>query len=210
VKDFKRAYDRDEGPNTGGMGSFAPARGIDLEAVRDQVQLPVIHELGRRGSPFVGVLFAGLMLTPSGPKVLEFNARFGDPETQSLLQLLEGDLVAALWSAATGELRRTELSPAAKAAVTVVLAAGGYPDSSDIGSPIAGVEAAEEAGALVFHAGTARRGDRLVTNGGRILNVTATGDSLEDARARAYGAANLISFEGMRFRSDIALEASLV
>jgi len=118
--------------------------------------------------------------------------------------------VTALWAAAAGKLARAELSLSAKAAVTVVLAAGGYPAAGDTGSPIEGVEAAAEAGALVFHAGTARRGDRLVTNGGRILNVTATGDTLDAARAQAYGAVNLISFEGMRYRSDIALEASLV
>jgi phosphoribosylamine--glycine ligase len=210
VKDFKRAYDGDDGPNTGGMGSCAPARGVDLDTVRDEIHLPVIGELARRGTPFVGVLFAGLMVTPNGPKVLEFNARFGDPETQSLLALLEGDLVSALWAAATGELGRTELTPAARAAVTVVLAAGDYPASGDTGSTIEGIEAAEEEGALVFHSGTAQRGDRLVTNGGRILSVTSTGGSLEAARAGAYAAVDLISFPRMRYRRDIGLETSLV
>src|SRR5439155_4535512 len=116
--DFKRAFDGDEGPNTGGMGSYAPARGVDLDAVLDQVHRPVIAELARRGSPFVGVLFAGLMLTEAGPQVLEFNARFGDPETQSLLPLLQGDLLAALRSAASGELARARLGLAGGAAVT--------------------------------------------------------------------------------------------
>jgi phosphoribosylamine--glycine ligase len=150
------------------------------------------------------------MLTESGPQVLEFNARFGDPETQSLLPLLEGDLLAALAGAATGTLRRAELDLAAGTAVTVVLAAGGYPARGDSGSPIKGIEAAEASGAHVFHAGTALRGARLVTNGGRILNVTAEGETLEAARATAYAAADLISFAGMRYRGDIAREASLV
>jgi phosphoribosylamine--glycine ligase len=210
VRDFKRAYDGDRGPNTGGMGSFAPAPGIDPETVREQIHLPVIRELALRGTPFVGVLFAGLMLTPSGPKVLEFNARFGDPETQSLVPLLEGDLVTTLCQAASGELEGAALTASGRAAVTVVLTAGTYPAAGDIGSRIEGIAAAEETGALVFHAGTALRGGELVTNGGRILDVTATGDSVEEARARAYRAADLISFAGMRCRGDIALEASLV
>jgi phosphoribosylamine--glycine ligase len=210
AQDFKRAFDDDEGPNTGGMGSYAPAHGVDLDSVIEQVHRPVVGELARRGSPFVGVLFAGLMLTESGPKVLELNARFGDPETQSLLPLLEGDLLGALAAAAAGELRGADLGLVPSAAVTVVLAAGAYPAQGDSGSPIEGVAAAEETGALVFHAGTALRGSRLVTNGGRILNVTATGETLDAARASAYAATNLISFAGMRFRRDIAREASLV
>jgi phosphoribosylamine--glycine ligase len=210
AQDFKRAFDDDAGPNTGGMGSYAPVRGIDVDAIVEQVHRPVIAELARRGAPFIGVLFAGLMLTESGPRVLEFNARFGDPETQSLLPLLDGDLLAALAAAATGELSGVDLPLAAGAAVTVVLAAGEYPAAGDRGSPIEGVPDAEAAGAHVFHAGTALHGHRLVTNGGRILDVTATGETLEAARAGAYAAADLISFAGMRFRRDIAREGSLV
>ena len=210
AQDFKRAFDGDEGPNTGGMGSYAPARGIDVDVVVEQVHRPVVAELARRGTPFVGVLFAGLMLTETGPQVLEFNARFGDPETQSLLPLLEGDVLAALAAAASGQLSRARLGLVQGAAVTVVLAAGGYPAEGDSGSPIDGIGTAEATGAHVFHAGTALRGDRVVTNGGRILAVTASADSLESARARAYAAADLISFEGMRYRHDIAREASLV
>ena len=210
AQDFKRAFDGDEGPNTGGMGSYAPARGVDLDAALDLVHRPVVAELARRGTPFVGVLFAGLMLTDAGPQVLEFNARFGDPETQSLVPLLDGDVLGALAAAASGALRGVKLRLSDGAAVTLVLAAGGYPAEGDSGSPIDGIEAAEAAGAQVFHAGTALRGGRVVTNGGRILNVTATGATLESARARAYAAADLISFEGMRYRGDIAREASLV
>jgi phosphoribosylamine--glycine ligase len=210
AQDFKRAFDGDEGPNTGGMGSYAPAGGLDLAAVLDEVHRPVIAELARRGAPFVGVLFAGLMLTEAGPQVLEFNARFGDPETQSLVPFLDGDLLAALAAAAKGRLGSGELHLSSGAAVTVVLAAGKYPAEGDSGSPITGIEAAESAGAHVFHAGTALRGNRLVTNGGRILNVTAAADTLEAARSAAYAAADLISFAGMRYRGDIAREASFV
>jgi phosphoribosylamine--glycine ligase len=208
AQDFKRAFDGDEGPNTGGMGSYAPADGVDLASVREHVHLPVIQELAHAGTPFVGVLFAGLMVTAKGPQVLEFNARFGDPETQSLLPLLDGDLLAALASAAAGELDATELALGPGFAVTVVLAAAEYPERGDSGSPIEGVEAAEATGALVFHAGTALRGDRLVTNGGRILNVTATGETLAEARRRAYAAVDLISFPGMRYRTDIGFAAA--
>ena len=141
----------------------------------EQIHKPVVEELARRGAPFVGVLFAGLMLTPDGPKVLEFNCRFGDPETQSILPRLDGDFLGALAAAAGGELEGVELTASDDAAVTVVLAGGQYPESSDSGSAIEGIEEAEAAGALVFHAGTALYGDRLVTNGGRILGVTGTG-----------------------------------
>ena len=206
AQDFKRAYDGDEGPNTGGMGSYAPVPGIggpEVEELLEKVHRPVLAELRRRGTPFVGLLYAGLMLTSEGPRVLEFNCRFGDPETQSLLPRLKGDLAAVLAAAAAGELGG-ELGVAEGAAVTVVLAAGGYPEQGDAGSPIEGVEAAEAEGALVFHAGTALRDGRLVTNGGRILAVTGRGSSVAQARQEAYRAVGKISFEGMRYRSDIA------
>jgi phosphoribosylamine---glycine ligase len=211
AQDFKRVGDGDEGPNTGGMGSCSPVPRLGPEEVDELVETvhrPVLAELARRGSPFVGLLYAGLMLTEAGPRVLEFNCRFGDPETQSILPLVEGDFLGALWAAATGELAGAELPEASSAAVTVVLAAGGYPEQGDVGSPIAGINDAESAGALVFHAGTALRGEQVVTNGGRVLDVTALGPSLQDARDAAYRAVGLISFEGMRFRHDIGLTAS--
>jgi phosphoribosylamine---glycine ligase len=205
AQDFKRVGDGDIGPNTGGMGSFSPVA-VDAEEIVDSAHRPVLAELAARGMPFVGTLYAGLMLTDDGPKVLEFNCRFGDPETQSVLPRLEGDLLKALAAAAAGDLARCELGARDEAVVTVVLAAGDYPAATDSGSPIEGVDAAEATGALVFHAGTALRDDRLVTNGGRILNVTACGESVADARERAYSAAGLISFPGMRYRRDIAQE----
>jgi len=207
VQDFKRAEDGDTGPNTGGMGSYSPVPGFgpaEIEEILDSVHRPVLAELAARGAPFVGVLFAGLMLTDDGPRVLEFNCRFGDPETQSLLPRVDGDLLGALTSAAAGDLSSGDLEVADSAAVTVVLAAGEYPAANDVGSPIRGIEDAEQAGALVFHAGTALKGDHLVTNGGRILGVTATGGTVAAARERAYAACDHISFPGMRYRSDIA------
>ena len=211
AQDFKRVGDGDTGPNTGGMGSYSPVPGLASDAVDELVEgihQPVVDELARRGSPFVGVLFAGLMLTEDGPKVLEFNCRFGDPETQSILPRLEGDFLGALAAAAGGELAGVELAAADAAAVTVVLAGADYPARSDRGSPIDGIDAAEADGALVFHAGTALRGERLVTNGGRILGVTGTGATLAEARDRAYGACERISFPGIRYRHDIALAAA--
>ena len=211
AQDFKRAFDGDEGPNTGGMGSYSPVPGwgpAEVEEALDLAHRPVLAELAARGTPFVGVLFAGLMLTADGPKVLEFNCRFGDPETQSILPLVEGDLLGALWAAARGELSGHELSAPAGAAVTVVLAAGGYPETGDTGAPIDGIADAEASGALVFHAGTALRDGRVVTNGGRILGVTGVAPTLVEARSRAYAGADLISFTDMRYRSDIALDAA--
>jgi len=211
AQDFKRAFDGDEGPNTGGMGSYAPVPAIDVDELERLVDLtcrPVVAELAVRGHPFVGTLFAGLMLTPDGPRVLEYNCRFGDPETQSLMPLLEGDLLVALTAAAEGDLGRASLQVREGAAVTVVLAAGAYPAGGDRGSRIAGIEAAEAMGALVFHAGTALHDGAVVTNGGRVLNVTAVGADLAAARAAAYGAADLITWDGVRRRDDIALAAS--
>jgi len=207
AQDYKRIGDGNEGPNTGGMGSYSPVPRLpaaEAAELVDELCRPVLAELVRRGAPFTGVLFAGLMLTADGPRVLEFNCRFGDPETQSLLPLLEGDLLAALAAAATGELQGVALAASERAAVTIVLAAGNYPERGDVGTPISGIEDAEAAGALVFHAGTALQEGRLVTNGGRILDVTAVGDSLDEARAAAYAAAAHVDFTGVRYRRDIA------
>jgi phosphoribosylamine---glycine ligase len=209
ARDFKRLGDRDEGPNTGGMGSFSPVAGIGAERLSEIVETvhaPVLEELSRRGSPFVGLLYAGLMLTERGLKVLEFNCRFGDPETQSILPRLEGDLLGALSAAAGRDLGETDLGARDEAAVTVVLAGGAYPERADSGGRIEGIEDATESGALVFHAGTAVRNGRLVTNGGRVLNVTARAPNLADARAAAYAACERITFPRMQYRRDIAAE----
>ncbi len=211
ARDFKRAYDGDTGPNTGGMGSFAPVPDVDdvlLDALLERCVRPTLAELARRGTPFVGTLFAGLILTADGPRVLEVNCRFGDPETQSVLPLVDGDLLVALAAAAGGSLAGPTLGRLPASAVTVVLAAGGYPERSDVGTPIEGLEDAQGDGALVFHAGTARKDGRLVTNGGRLLGVTATGADLDEARTRAYAAADRIRIAGARRREDIALEAA--
>ena len=207
AQDFKRVGDGDTGPNTGGMGSYSPVHGADaafVEEIVETVHRPVVDELAARGAPFSGLLYAGLMLTPGGPRVLEFNVRFGDPETQSILPRLDGDLLEALHRAATARLRGVSLEASDRAAVTVVLAGGSYPEASDSGTPIAGIDAAEAAGALVFHAGTALHDGALVTNGGRILDVTAVGETVAEARERAYAAVDLISWPGMRYRRDIA------
>jgi phosphoribosylamine--glycine ligase len=210
VQDFKRAFDGDEGPNTGGMGSYSPAPDVEVKELVDTIHRPVLAELARRESPFLGALFAGVMLTEDGPRVLEFNCRFGDPETQSLLPRLEGNFLEALAAAAAGDARHVDLAVVDDAAVTLVIAAGGYPASGDTGSTIAGIDDAESTGALVFHAGTAQHGDRLVTNGGRILDVTALGPTIAAARERAYDGAARISFNGARYRNDIAKEAAVV
>ncbi len=212
AQDFKRAFDGDEGSNTGGMGSYAPVPGLtpaDVDELVGMVHRPVLAELERRGSPFLGLLYAGIMLTSNGPRVLEFNCRFGDPETQSVLPLLEGDLLEALAAASAGELGGVTIGATDPAsAVTGVLAAGAYPARSDRGTLIRGVEEAEAAGALVFQAGTALRGDRLVTNGGRILGVTGVGETVAAARDEAYAAVDRIAFAGMRHRTDIARAAA--
>ena len=207
ARDHKRVGDGDTGPNTGGMGAFSPVSPFgrrEVEELVEQVHRPVLDELARRGTPFIGLLSAGLMLTDEGPRVLEFNCRFGDPETQAVVPRIDGDLLAALTAAAAGDLGGVTLGTAAQAAVTIVVAAGGYPETGDTGSAIAGIEQAEALGALVFQAGTAHRDGALVTSGGRILNVTGVGDDLEQARALAYEGAAAISFAGARYRRDIA------
>jgi len=201
ARDYKRIGDGDTGPNTGGMGSFSPLPDVAdaaSEEIVETVHRPVLRELARRGTPFHGLLYAGLMRTADGIRVIEFNCRFGDPETQSLLPRLESDLLALL-AGESGELR---VSP--RAAVTVVIAGDGYPARSDSGTPIDGIADAEASGALVFHAGTALHDGQLVTNGGRILNVVTLGATVAEARAAAYAAADRIHFAGMQFRRDIA------
>jgi phosphoribosylamine---glycine ligase len=206
ARDFKRIGDGDTGLNTGGMGAFSPVPGLgDTAVLVEAIHQPVLDELARRGTPFVGCLFAGLMLTESGPRVLEFNARFGDPETQVLVPRLEGDLLEALAAAAHGDAAGSPLLEGPDAAVTVVLAGPDYPARSDYtGAAIDGIAVATASGALVFHGGTAARDGRLVTAGGRILSVTALAPTLSEAREQAYAAVNKVRFEGVRFRRDIA------
>ncbi|MEZ5066114.1 MAG: phosphoribosylamine--glycine ligase [bacterium] len=208
-QDHKRAYDGDEGPNTGGMGAYAPYPGLDataVESVAETCLRPLVRELARRGTPFRGVLYAGLMLTADGPRVLEYNVRFGDPETQVLLPMLASDALELFAATARGELARCEpLRFRPGAALTVVAAAADYPAGSARGDVISGLEGPDDRGdALVFQAGT-RVGDggRPETNGGRVLAVTGLGPSLAAARDRAYEALADISFPGMRWRTDI-------
>ena len=213
AQDFKRAFDGDEGPNTGGMGAYAPLPWAprDLAAsVTRLVLQPTVDELRRRGTPFVGALYAGLALTPRGARVVEFNARFGDPETQAVLALLQTPLSAVLYAAAVGTL---ESLPPLRwrdgAAVAVVVAAAGYPESPRTGDVLDGIdEAAEISDAYVLHAGTRRDADgRLASSGGRVLSIVGTGRDVAEARARAYEAAALIRLDGSHIRTDIALAA---
>ena len=210
AQDFKRLLDDDRGPNTGGMGSYSPVPWLgaeEAEALTEHVHLPVLRELAARGSPFHGLLYAGLMLTEEGPRVLEFNCRFGDPETQAILPRLDGDLLGALAAVAEGSLAGVELAAGPESAVTVVLAAAGYPDAPESGAAIVGLDEAEAAGGLVFHAGTAVRSGELVATGGRVLAVTALGESVGEARERAYRAVEQIELSGVQYRQDIALVA---
>jgi len=209
AQDYKRIFDDDEGPNTGGMGSYSPVPSVDDARAREiceSVHQPVIDELARRGMPFHGVLYAGLMMTPDGIKVLEFNVRFGDPETQAILPRLRTDLLGLLESATVlGGLDGARPEWAPETAVTVVLASRGYPATSSSGDVITGLDQVP-ADVFVTHAGTARsRSGKLVTAGGRVLNVTALGRDAARARAAAYAAADMIEFDGKQFRGDIAL-----
>ncbi len=211
AQDYKRIFDGDEGPNTGGMGSYSPVAGVSADLVADiarTVHQPVVDELRRRGTPFHGILYAGLMLTSEGPRVLEFNTRFGDPETQAVLPRLRADLLDLLLRAAEPEgLRGATLDWEDDWAVSVVLASAGYPASSSSGDVIQGLDRVP-AGVEVTHAGTGTGpGGEIVTAGGRVLNVTARGGDPGAARDAAYAAADLITFEGRQLRRDIALRA---
>jgi phosphoribosylamine--glycine ligase len=210
AQDYKRIFDGDQGPNTGGMGSYSPVPGFgstEVEGIVDSVHRPIVAAMARRGTPFHGVLYAGLMIGPEGPKVLEFNARFGDPETQAVLPRLRTDLPDLFLAAREpGGLAGASAEFSPEWAVTLVLASAGYPESSSKGDVIHGLE---EAAALaeLTHAGTARRDGEIVTAGGRVLNVTGLGASPAEARDRAYDSARRISFDGMQIRTDIAARA---
>ncbi|HEX3609510.1 MAG TPA: phosphoribosylamine--glycine ligase [Solirubrobacterales bacterium] len=210
AQDYKRIFDGDEGPNTGGMGSYSPVPGFgtaEVEEIVDAVHRPIVAAMARRDRPFHGVLYAGLMIGADGPKVLEFNTRFGDPETQAVLPRLRSDLVDLCLAARDpGGLAGAEAEFSADWAVTLVLASAGYPESSSKGDAIRSLEAAAEI-AEITHAGTAERDGEIVTAGGRVLNVTALGRSPAEARDRAYDAAGRIDFDGMQMRSDIAARA---
>lgn len=211
AQDHKRAGEGDTGPNTGGMGAYAPvpAYTADMaEAVQRRILEPTIAELARRGTPFVGCLFAGLMLTADGPKVIEFNARFGDPETQAVLPLLENDLLEVIQACLEARLHQVELRFRPGAAVNVVLASAGYPGKYVKGLPISGLVEADQVGVTVFHAGTAFNEEgQVVTAGGRVLGVMATGPTLRDALAMAYAGVDQIQFEGKTYRRDIGWRA---
>jgi phosphoribosylamine--glycine ligase len=211
AQDHKRIFDDDRGPNTGGMGAFAPSLLLTPpteQRVLDEIVRPVLEGMEREGCPYRGFLYVGLMLTPDGPKVIEFNVRLGDPEAQVVLPMLDEDLSWLLASAATGALPSRRARFRQEPHVAVVLAAGGYPERADTGKVITGVDAASAVpGALVFHAGTAKRERQLVTAGGRVLSVVGRGSTHREAIDVAYRAASHIAFEGMQFRRDIGRKA---
>jgi phosphoribosylamine--glycine ligase len=210
ARDYKRIFDGDRGPNTGGMGSYSPVSELDdaaLAAIVATVHQPIVDHMRERGTPFHGVLYGGLMLTADGPRVIEFNARFGDPETQALLPRLRSNLLDALLCATTpGGLRDVELDWSPQSSVTVMLASAGYPDDPRLGDPISGLNAVPPE-IEVTHSGTAERDGRIVTSGGRVLGLTALGDDPAGARSAAYAAAQMIDFAGKQMRSDIAARA---
>jgi phosphoribosylamine---glycine ligase len=210
ARDYKRIHDGDQGPNTGGMGAFSPVAGVDVDELVAVVHQPIVELMRARGTPFHGILYGGLILTAAGPRVIEFNVRFGDPETQALLPRLRSDLLAAMLAAIRpGGLADTRLEWSAQWAVTVVLASAGYPESSSSGEAISGLE--RIGGAVeVAHAGTAVRDGRLVTAGGRVLALTALGARADDARLAAYAAADMVEFSGRQLRRDIAAGAAAV
>jgi phosphoribosylamine---glycine ligase len=210
-QDHKRAFEGDQGPNTGGMGTYCPTpflTDVHLQMAYHAIVLPWLKGCAAEGIDYRGILYPGIMLTVQGPKVLEFNARFGDPETQVYLTRLENDLVELLEASVDGRLDQHELRWSASASVCVVMASGGYPGSYAKGRPITGLaEANALPGTKVFHAGTARAGDHIVTSGGRVLGVTALGRNLKAAQTAAYEAVGRIRFEGAQFRRDIAAKA---
>ncbi len=209
-QDHKRAYDGDKGPNTGGMGTYAPAPVMTDKMVQetyDKILLPTIQAMEKEGKPYKGCLYAGLMITADGPKVVEFNARFGDPETQVVLPLLNSDLVDIMVACADGTLAEQQVEWAKEAAVCVVMAAGGYPKAYNKGDAITGLDDAKAAGCQVFHAGTAHKNGQIVTDGGRVLGVTAKAADVRAAVDKAYAGVEKIAFKDAFYRKDIAHRA---
>jgi len=211
AQDHKTVFDNDEGPNTGGMGAYAPAPFMNaelLQRVEKEILRPTIAAMAKENAPYRGVLYAGLMITPDGPKVVEFNCRFGDPETQAILPLIESDLAEAMWRVANGDLGNYELKIAPRWAVSVVLASGGYPGNFVKGVLINGLDRVHDRDALVFHAGTVLdHNGNFLTNSGRVLAVTGVGDGFLEAYEKAYCAIGKIQFEGMHYRRDIGMKA---
>ena len=209
-QDHKRAYDNDEGPNTGGMGTYAPAPVVTadvLARVQKEILEPTVAAMKAEGIPYTGCLYAGLMITENGPKVIEFNARFGDPETQVVLPLLDSDMAEIMMACVNGNLANLDIQWKDGAAVCVVMAAGGYPQSYRKGDVISGLDKAAQLGATVFHAGTATKDGNIVTNGGRVLGVTAIGTDVQKAVDNAYAAVKSIHFDDVHYRNDIAYRA---
>ncbi|MBN2307397.1 MAG: phosphoribosylamine--glycine ligase [Candidatus Hydrogenedentes bacterium] len=210
-QDHKPVNDGDTGPNTGGMGAYSPAPVVDdalLDVIHRTILQPCVDGMAEEGAPYKGVLYAGLMITEAGPRVVEFNCRFGDPETQVVLPRLQSDIVPALVACCDGALDSVQLEWDSGACVTVVMASGGYPGAYEKGKPITGIDDAEgEPGVVVFHAGTGAAGDGLLTNGGRVLGVTASGAGIPAAIDAAYRAVDCIRFEGAHYRTDIGKKA---
>ena len=211
LQDHKRALDGDQGPNTGGMGAYSPVPMLDaaqIQQIRQKVFEPMVRGMAAEGTPFVGILYAGLMLTAAGPKVLEFNVRFGDPEAQAILPRLKGDLAQIFLAAVDGRVDRSSIGWDSRFAACVVLASQGYPGHYDMGRPITGIkEAADLPETLVFHAGTKPKGSNLLTAGGRVVSIVGFGETLESALGKAYRAADHVQFEGKQFRRDIGARA---
>jgi phosphoribosylamine--glycine ligase len=210
-QDHKPVGDGDTGPNTGGMGAYSPAPVVTeqlMDQITKEILVPIVDGMNRNGTPYKGVLYAGLMITAGGPRVLEFNVRFGDPETQPILMRLKSDLLEVMLAVCDGRLDKVELLWDNRPAVCVVMASGGYPGSYEKGKIITGIKEAEQAGdVIVFHAGTTENDGQILTNGGRVLGVTALGASVLDAKTRAYEAVDKIKFNGAYFRRDIADKA---
>ena len=207
AQDHKRIFDFDKGPNTGGMGAYAPAPVMTkemCEEVNVRILRPIVAAMKKEGYPFKGCLYAGLMITSEGPKVVEFNCRFGDPETEAVLPLFDGDLARVMLDCVHGTLSDETVVWKKACAVDVVLASEGYPASHSSGEVISGIEDAKKAGCLVFHAGTVKKNGQYVVNGGRVLNVVALADTLAEAKAKAYEGVSRISWRGMQYRHDIA------
>jgi phosphoribosylamine--glycine ligase len=209
-QDHKRIFDGDKGPNTGGMGTIAPVSWVtsdQMQEIKEKILLPTLAALKKRGRPFKGILFPGVMITKDGPKVIEFNARFGDPETQSYMRILESDLVDVLLACIDGTLDKQDIAWSKKSACCIVCASGGYPGAYEKGKVIRGLEKNVDENIVIFHAGTKAIENKIVTNGGRVLGITAVANNLKESLAQAYRAVENIPFDGMQYRKDVGFKS---